>query len=114
MICIGELRHRITIERLKKAEQNDHGEFDPEKWVPVMRRWADIRPANPQQKEFGRQFDASVSHVIPIRFVAGLLTTFRVRYGSRLFAIKGVIDPDERRALLHLYCTESPSPDPTL
>jgi head-tail adaptor len=69
---------------------------------------ADQRPRDPVRA----QLRGTVSHKITLRHLDGVATTYRVKFGSRTFAINAVITPREVKDELWLFCTESTDPAP--
>ena len=59
-------------------------------------------------KEF---FDNSIiqnesSYIFTVRYVSGITTKMRIKYGSRYFNIRAIINPDESAELLQLMGEE--------
>ncbi len=101
----GKLRHRIIIQQ-KTATRGTFGE-EIETWTTYHSCWAEIDP--PKGREFfaSQQKQTDVTVRIVIRYKSGITTKMRVKFGTRIYDINAVIDPDERhnRGLI-LECTE--------
>jgi SPP1 family predicted phage head-tail adaptor len=103
----GRLRHRITIQEFRVTGRNVIG-GEVKDWVNVATVWAGIEPIRGREYLAADQPRAELTHRVPMRYRPGIVpTTMRVKYGSRVFDIKSVIDPDERHVDLELMCTEA-------
>lgn len=98
--------------------QNTFGEMelnrdDTSDWSTFATVWASIMPISSRSEEkFGQdnsQLLAEVDHTINMRHCDGLTHKMRIKYGSRLFDINAVLDPDGRQREMILMCKEQPS-----
>lgn len=103
----GELRHRVTIQQMQDT-QNEYGEPVKE-WVDVVTVWASIEGLRGREYFEAQQTMAQADHRIKIRYMDGIKPTMRIVYGTRIFSIQSVLDPDGRRRELHLICKEQVS-----
>jgi SPP1 family predicted phage head-tail adaptor len=101
----GELRHRVIIEEPTEGTPNAYGERVPT-WREWDTRWARVEPVSGREVAYAKTHAATVSHKITLRYVEGLLPTFRVRYGVLVFTIDAAIDVEMRRKELNLFCTQ--------
>jgi SPP1 family predicted phage head-tail adaptor len=71
--------------------------------------WASIVPATARDLErvVAGTVQSSATHLVTIRYLAGVTTKTRVVFGSRLFSVTGVQNPEERNISLVLVCQES-------
>lgn len=105
----GKLRHQITI---KQPPANTSGVYglSPQAvstFTPFATVFASIEPLSAREMEFARNFAATASHKVTIRYLAGVLPTFIIQFGTRLFSISGpALNFEERNIYLTLYCTE--------
>ena len=100
---IGELRHRIIIQK-QEITTNENG-FEEEEWTHVKTVWAGVN--NLYGKEYFEAAAIQMENAVKftIRYVAGLDTTMRVcfrgksyniisidniKYGNRFIVIQGV------------------------
>lgn len=101
----GKLRSQITITRDALTGQDAMG--SPIRVSSSLAAWwAEITPTTGKDAQFALTFAPTVSHKIMIRYLAGLLDTDKIVFGSRLFAINGILDMDGRKREMTLYCTE--------
>jgi len=100
----GDLRNRITIERLSAPTQDAFGE-PIETWSEMLTRWADVTPLEGREFFQAQQTQTAVDHRIRIRYdaeAAQITPVMRVRYNAKLFDIQSVINHEERNEELHL------------
>ena len=104
---IGQLRHRDAIEAANAASDSYGGQINP--WAAptiVARVWARIEPLRGREQLRGMQLESRVTHRITIRHRADLGAANRIRFGTRVFNIRAVIDVEERGRWLELLCEE--------
>ena len=101
----GALRHPITIEQ-PQLTRDTTGEA-METWVDFARVRAAIEPLAGRELFLAQQVNATLSHRVTLRYLAGVLPTMRVRYGTRVLLIAAPpINKNERNRELELLCTE--------
>lgn len=107
----GQLRHRVTIQKLgTRIDDGTGGGSIP--FTDVAEVYASIDPLSGNELLRAEQFEASLTHRIRTRYVAGVHPSYRVLYvdeyadSTRVFDIKQVIDPEERHRELELMCEE--------
>lgn len=101
----GKLRHEIDLEQYSETQD---GTGDPVKgWTAFASGvWASIDPLTGREAFAAAQVLASVTHRVRLRYVAGVNSKMRVKYGSRYFRILEVKDLEERNRELELLCEE--------
>lgn len=101
---IGELDKRIKIEQATETRSGTGAVI--KSWATFLTAWAGIDP--PKGREFfaAGQIQAEVTVRVRIRYRAGVTPQMRVLFGTRVFDINSVIDPDEAHVELILMCTE--------
>lgn len=104
---IASLRHRVTLENPGAMVPDGDGGFTTP-FTAFATVWASIAPATAKDLErlVAGSVQSSATHVVRIRYLAGVTTLTRVRFGLRSFAITGVMNPDERSVELVLTCEE--------
>lgn len=105
MPSTGELRHRVTVQQATDT-RDAYGEPDPT-WSTYKERSAKISPMNGSRFFAGKQFDTDITHEIVLRHTAGITTKMRVLFGTRVFEIDSVINPQERNRWTVLMCREA-------
>jgi SPP1 family predicted phage head-tail adaptor len=105
----GALRHKIEIQE-QVASTGDSMGAAVSKWstTPIATLWAAIWPIRGQEYVAFSQLESKVTHKIIVRYSSSVTITpaNRIKYGSRYFDIKSVINPDERNISLQLMCEE--------
>ncbi|MCF0149152.1 MAG: phage head closure protein [Clostridium sp.] len=101
----GDLRHRITIQRLLHT-QNHYGEVVDE-WEDVISVRAAIYPVSGRDFYAAEAVNSETTHRINIRYVEGITSSMRVKFGERYFEIiSPPINFQEKKVLLQLMCKE--------
>jgi SPP1 family predicted phage head-tail adaptor len=98
-------RFMVTIERRVAGNANAFGER-AETWEEHASTYASIDGLLAREVEIARGFSATASYKINTRFIDGVKSAMRVRFGDRIFQIDGVLDRTNRREELDLFCTE--------
>jgi len=81
------------------------GEEEPG-WTNVTTRWASIEPISGREYFAAQQVNAEVTHRIRMRYLAGMESTMRLLYGTRVYEIKAIMNAKERNQVLEILCTE--------
>lgn len=103
----GALRHRITLQS-PDGPRDSVGERDTS-WGDEATVSASIEPVRGTAAFIAAQRHSTTTHSIKVRYsplIAGLNTTWRVKYGERVFLIDEVLDLEERRDIVTMRCTE--------
>lgn len=103
-MTIGQLRHQVTIQRQVRTEDGaGGGEIS---WSDVGTVWAEIKPARASEKFFAQKLEQNVTHTVKLRDRFELESDQRLKFGDRVFHIRGVLNPDERNRWTILNCEE--------
>lgn len=108
-INAGKYRHIVTFQKLKEA-QDSYGETS----VNVNDNWEDafvarvgIFPISGREAVSEDFRQAEISHRIVLRYTKGVVSTMRIKFGSRIFEITSPpVNNYERNDELLLYCKE--------
>lgn len=100
----GELNKKIIIQDLVKTDDGAGGYS--ERFVDVSEAWAAIEPVSGQKKFVGMQLQSEITHQVTIRFIEDISFKMRVKFGTRLFMIRSIINPKESNERLQLFCEE--------
>jgi SPP1 family predicted phage head-tail adaptor len=104
----GQLRHRVQIEA-RVVTLN--GTSPPtEDWQTVAQLWARIAPLNAVERLQADALRTRVTHRVMLRWRDDVTPGMRLVHRGRVFRIRAVVDPDERRAMLRLDCEEEEAP----
>lgn len=69
--------------------------------------WAAIWPVSASEQVQAMQTAMTISHRIRIRYRSVLKASWRIKFGTRYFAIVSIINPNEKNEFLDLMCKES-------
>lgn len=103
---IGELRHRVTLQRKEITE--DALKQQSEVWTDIATVWARIEPLSGREYFAARQENAEVTAKITIRYRKDVTPDMRAVSEGRVFDVLSVINPEERNISLVLMCKEVP------
>lgn len=102
---IGELRHRVTVQSLSNASDSQGGVATT--WSDLVTIWGLLEPTKSYEKFFADRIDFRRTHTCIIRHRTDITTAMRLSFDSRLFQIKGIRRPDERKFFLLLDLEEN-------
>lgn len=102
---VGDLNRRIALEYETRTPDGMGGASVT--WTKKAEVWCAIWPVNATTQIQSGQQAGSITHRIRMRYRLDLRATWRLRYGTRYFAILGIVNPNERGAMLDLLCKES-------
>lgn len=102
----GELKRRIRIQQ-QSSTQDDYGQ-QIESWSDVLVCWAAIKAATSKEVYAASGFTSQITHKITIRFPRDIeiRSNMRILYGTRVFLIQAIPNPDEGIQQLALMCLE--------
>ena len=101
---IGRMRHRVILQ--SKTSTQDETGAAIETWATERTVWGDISPLNSREYWSAQQVQSDVTHRVILRYYSGLRTDWRIKYGTRIFDIRSVINVDERDEQHILLCRE--------
>jgi len=94
----GTLKHRLTLQRIVETPDGCGGVVNT--WEDETDLWANIQPLGVNSDYLALQQREVASHRIIVRYTTPLSSGWRFALGSRVFRIKTIHDPDERKAYL--------------
>lgn len=101
----GEFRHPIAIQKLDKI-RNEYGEII-DTWVDFIEVRAAIYPLSGKDFFSAETLNSEVTHKINIRYVEGITSAMRIKFGVRYFEIiSPPINFQEKNVLLQIMCKE--------
>lgn len=104
----GSLRHLVTIEKPSRS-QNGYGETVIA-WSDAATVWAAIYPVSANESLKEGQVTHEITHEVRMRHTPEAKPDRRIRFGSRTFEIKSVLNLGERGIELKLLCQEQDVP----
>ncbi len=93
-VTIGDLRHRVQIETATRTADGGGGATIA--WTLVAEVWAAIWTRTGDESFDLDRTAGRATHDIWIRFRGDVKPEMRVRFGSRIFDLRGAIDADDR------------------
>ena len=103
---IGTLRHAVAIKRLDATLVLDSFGQPTDEWSTIAVVSASVKPVAGRELTLARQRQSSMTHEITIRYYPGLTPADRIEFGSRVFNIESITDPDERNRTLTISAIE--------
>ncbi len=107
MTCIGDLNKRLLVEDLLSPPDGAGG--GDISWVQFAAIWAKVRPRHGGEKLFADALTSTSTHIITIRYLAGLRPRMRFIDGTRKFEILSIVNIDEKNCWLSCLCREKPA-----
>ena len=106
----GQLRHRIEIQTNTATADADSGELVPA-WsttdTDADEVWGSVEEVSGSELNRLQQINADTNIKVTIRHRDGLTPAQRLKFGSRIFDILAVLDPNTRAAQNIVLCNES-------
>ena len=100
----GKLRHRVTVEGL--TETQDASGDVVKSYTVLGSVWAAIEPLSGREYFQAQQVVSEATSRIRLRYLPGVVPSSRVLFGSRVFDVLHVANPEERNVELLLLCKE--------
>lgn len=103
----GRMRFRVTIQQPSLSSDGmGGGEYA---WNDVATVWADVTTTsgNSNIESFtGNQFRTTQYYNVRMRYRNGITTKMRLLHYGRVLEILSIVDKDERKREISLYCKE--------
>jgi SPP1 family predicted phage head-tail adaptor len=107
MLKAGSINKRVVIERqVTGSPAADEYGAPIYTWETLATVWAAVEPISGREFWAQQQVQSEITARIRIRYRNDVASGMRVVYGSRYYAIKSVIDPQEYHQELQLMCSE--------
>ncbi len=94
----------MSLERVVRV--GDGGGGADESWVTVASVWASIRALSGDEEFTEHRVSGRVTHEVTLRYRSDVEPEMRMSRGTRIFEIRGIVDPDDRRRRLICFCEE--------
>lgn len=104
----GERRHLVTLDTLGTPVGDGEGYSQTPTALSPATVYVRIDPASAQNMEriFGNTVQVTASHLVTMDYHSGVNTKTRITFGSRVFNVTGVHNPEEQNIDLILAVTE--------
>ncbi len=100
----ASLKHRVKLQSLARVSDGQGGYT--ESWTDVSDVWVSITPMKGYEKFQELQMQTPVPHKIVMSYRSDMTTAHRLLYGSRVFALKEVLNRDEDSRFLDIKALE--------
>lgn len=104
MTPAGKRNRRVTIQR--KTVASDADGYDTETWATYKSAMAWIQTMTGREFYSAQKLNAETQALFIVNYVSGITTKDRVLYGTRVFEILSVNNPNEGNAELQIACKE--------
>lgn len=107
-ITVGDLRSRVTFQSSSRVSDSQGGFV--ESWANLATNptvYGYLAAVSSRERLFSSQVQTQRTHVLVVRYRSDLTTDMRFTYESRTFQIKGIRNPEERKAFLILDVEEN-------
>jgi len=101
---VANMKHRVAVQSIARVSDGQGG--FTESWSTDATVWAWVRPVKGFEKFQAAQLQSPVTHKVTIRYRTGVTTKQRLLLGTRVLAIREVLDPGEGHTFLELTATE--------
>tara|TARA_R110002153_G_scaffold9742_1_gene39747 strand:+ start:419 stop:748 length:330 start_codon:yes stop_codon:yes gene_type:complete len=101
---IGKMRYKVKVETATNTR--DAGGGLSQVFNPVTYIYANIMPRSANSAYRQGILQEKVTHEVTIRYMKNIDTNSKITYGTRSFAVNGIVNVDERNRFLTLLCEE--------
>lgn len=102
----GKLRHRITLQKPVKSQDNASGEMI-DTWQDVSNLWAEVSPLSAREFVAAQAMQNAVTTRVKIRYRQDISAKYRILFRGKIYSVEGVLpDPDSGLEYLTLPCSE--------
>ena len=103
-ISRGNLRHKITFRTVTSVSDGMGGFTDTD--TDYYTCWASIWPVSAKELVQNQQLEMTTTHRIRIDYKSGITEKMTIEFGSRVFRIVAIVNPEERNIMLDILATE--------
>jgi SPP1 family predicted phage head-tail adaptor len=100
----AKMDKRVTIQNVSQATDNQGG--FTETWPDGASVSAWIQPMKGHERFQAMQMQTPMTHKIVMRYRTDVTTASRLKYGSRIFWVREVLNPDEAGHFLEIKAQE--------
>lgn len=100
----GTFRFRMTIQTVSQSPDGQGG--FTESWVDGSDVWASLEPLKGWERMQAMQMQTPVTHKIVMRYRTDIDTSARLKYGTRIFNIKEMLNIQENNRFLQIKALE--------
>jgi SPP1 family predicted phage head-tail adaptor len=100
----SRLRHKMQLQEEVRTP-DDAGGY-ARSWKTIAEPWAEIMPYSGNERLLGAQLQAEITHIITLRYRAGVTSAMRLVFEKRAFNIRSVRNAAERDNSLEIAAVE--------
>ena len=105
MNIAGLLKKRIELQSVTLTA--DTGGGFTSRWATTNTVWANMQPVDKGREFYDvRQLQKSLGFVFTIRYLANVTPKMRIKFGTRLFNIRSVVNMSEKNEILRISAEE--------
>jgi SPP1 family predicted phage head-tail adaptor len=98
------LRERVDIQAV--SETKDAMGSPVQAWSTVAQVWADVAPMSTSEQWRRQQMQSAAGFKVTVRYRADLTPQHRIVLRNRVFQVRGMTNPDQRKRFLEIACDE--------
>ncbi len=102
----GQLRHRLILQSKFSVARDTYG-AETVTWGTEKEVWGSIEPLTSREDFQAQQMQSDDTHKMSRRYLDRVRPDWRIKFGTRIFDIKSVINPEERNIEWTLLAKES-------
>lgn len=108
MSCSSRRRLWVSLASITPSADTDGGYTEPTTPLSPATERVAIQSATPNNMEsfVANTITAKATHIVDMRYRSDVTTKCRITYGSRVFAVRGVQNVDEKNRDLLVACEE--------
>ncbi len=101
---VARMNKRVTVQEKTRATDSQGGWTDT--WTDSTTVWASIEPKKAYERFQGGQLQTPATHLVKMRYKAGITAKSRLKYGTRVFEVKEVRNLEENDEFLDILVVE--------
>jgi SPP1 family predicted phage head-tail adaptor len=108
MATRGQKRHLVSLDTPTSTPDGSGGYIEGWAALSPPTRYAEIKPATARDLErvVANAVESTASHLLTMDYHAQVTTKTRITFGTRVFTVDGVQNPEERNITLVIAATE--------
>lgn len=103
----GKLNKRVIVQTVSKSSDGAGGSAT-DTWADTATVWAGFDAVDPSEQFEAGQQNTRAPFMVTMRYRT-LTNAQRLKFGSRIFTINGIVNPGEKNEILQVMCEELPS-----
>lgn len=105
VLAAGALRHRLELQAEVQTSDGQGGYVRT--WQTSATVWGSVEPLVGRERWAAQQVQSPATHKIRLRYRDGVTTTVRIKFGTRTFNVREVLNLEERKVILELMAEEN-------